>query len=256
MRLSRRSATLAALTVLLAGCGTPGHTDTPLTVAAAGALRPAFTRIAEAFHAANPDVTVRFDFASSPELATQLVNGATADVFASADTVQMDKVSAAGLLHAAPVTFATNTLVIITAPGNPKHLSTLADLARPGVTVVVSPPPMPCGVATERLQQRSGIRLHPVSSEPDVDDVVNKVSTGQADAGLVNVTDAVAVGERVATVALPEAAADPTAYPVAVLAGAAHPGPAQRFVDYLTGGPGRAILHDAGFGSAEPAQTG
>ncbi len=95
-----------------------------------------------------------------------------------------------------------------------------------------------------------------VRSEPDVDDVINKVSTGQADAGLVNVTDAVAVGDRVATVALPESADAPTAYPVAVLAGAARPDAASRFVDYLLGAAGREILREAGFGAPEPGATG
>ncbi|MBS9534551.1 molybdate ABC transporter substrate-binding protein [Mycobacterium sp. M1] len=252
----RRSAILAWLMAValpaatLTGCSPTNPTAAqPIVVLAAAALKPSFTRIAAQFEAENPDASIRFDFASSPDLATQLLNGATADVFASADTAQMDRVDRAGLLTAERADFATNTLVIVTAPGNPKHFASFSDLAEPGVAVVVSPAPMPCGVATERVAASTGVTLHPISAEPDVEDVLNKVITGEADAGLVNVTDAAVAGDRVTTVSIPEAAEAVSTYPIAVLAHAARPGPATRFVAFVAGGPGRAILEQAGFGT-------
>lgn len=233
-----------------AGCGTAPDAPEPpsITVLAAASLKPSFTLLAERFTADNPGTRVRFDFASSPDLATQLVHGATADVFASADTTQMGKVAAAGLVSGAPVTFASNTLVIITAPGNPKHVESFADLAEPGLALVISPPPMPCGVATQRVQEITGIHLDPVSAEPDVEDVLNKVVNGEADAGLVNRSDAVLAGDKVTTVTFPESAGAVSTYPIALLNNATRPELATKFIDLAVGMQGREILDRAGFG--------
>lgn len=240
---------LAAIIALAGQTGCGAHTSAPsITVLAAASLQPAFTRIAARFEADNPGTAVRFNFASSPELATQLLHGATGDVFASADTAQLDKVAQAGLIAGSPVTFASNTLVIVTQPGNPKHVATFSDLARPDLKVVVSPPPMPCGVATRRVEEATGVQLNPVSSEPDVEDVLNKVSTGEADAGLVNVTDAITAGDKVTTVRFPAAAEALTSYPIAVLDKAPQPGLATRFVELVAGEAGGRILAEAGFG--------
>lgn len=230
----------------LIGCGARAGTQ-PLVVSAAASLRPTFTEIAHRFETDNPGVNVEFDFAGAADLATQLTQGASADVFASADTVQMDKVAAAGLLAAGPVDFASNTLVIITAPGNPNHLTSFADLAKPGLAVVISPPPMPCGVATRQIEERTGVALTPVSEEPDVEDVLNKVVTGQADAGLVNITDAITAGDKVDTVSFPEAARAVNLYPIATLQRARRPELARRFLDLVTGEPGQKTLAQAGF---------
>lgn len=115
-----------------------------------------FTRLGQQFTAENPGSGVEFEFAGSSELATQLTQGATADVFASADTAQMDTVSKAGLLSGAPRTFASNTLVIVTAPGNPKQIGSFADLAKPGLNVVTCQRPVPCGSATHRVEDSTG----------------------------------------------------------------------------------------------------
>ena len=244
---NRAVAVVAALTVWaasLAGCGSTPPSPS-ITVLAAASLRPTFTQIGERFRAAHPGVTLRFDFAGSPDLATQLIQGAHGDVFASADTAQMDTVEHAGLLAGAPARFASNTLVIVTAPGNPHHITAFADLATPGLRVVVSPPPMPCGVATRHIEQGTGVRLDPVSEEPDVEDVLNKITTGEADAGLVNRTDAVTAGDRVATVSFPEAATATSTYRIAALTDSAS---AADFVDLVTGDTGQQILRTAGFG--------
>ncbi|MGH3561673.1 MAG: molybdate ABC transporter substrate-binding protein [Mycobacterium sp.] len=225
-----------------------------ITVFAAASLQPTFPEIAEQFETDNPGAAVDFNFGGSAELVTQLTQGAGADVFASANTAQMDKVATAGLLAGKPVPFAANTLVIVTAPGNPKKVESFADLARPGLTVVVCQQPVPCGTATHKVEDDTHVRIDPVSEEPDVTDVLNKVTSGQADAGLVYRTDAINAGNKVTTVEFPEAADAVNTYPIAVLKDAPQSGLAQKFVDLVTGETGQKILHGAGFqtGLAKP----
>jgi molybdate transport system substrate-binding protein len=218
-----------------------------ILVFAAASLKPAFTQIGERFKTDNPGVSVDFEFAGSSELATQLTQGATADVFASADTAQMDTVAKAGLLAGNPTNFASNTLVIVTAPGNPKKIGSFADLAQPGLSVVVCQQPVPCGSATRRIEGSTGIHLNPVSEELSVTDVLNKVTTGQADAALVYITDALSAGNKVTTVKFPEAAGAVNVYPIAVLKKAPQPTLAQKFVAMVTTETGSKILDQSGF---------
>jgi molybdate transport system substrate-binding protein len=249
----RRAGVLAGLATLtlvayLDGCGSARPAPELVVVFAAASLKPAFSRIAEQFKTDNPATLVDFDFAGSSELATQLTQGAVADVFASADIAQMDAVANAGLIAGAPVNFASNTLVIVTAPGNPKKVGSFAELTKPGLKVVVCGRPAPCGAATQRIENNTKVRLDPVSEEPNVSDVLGKVTSGAADAGLVYATDAANAAALVATVAFPEAARAVNVYPIAVLKKAPHPGLAQKFVDRVTGATGRGILGQAGFG--------
>ncbi|OBI20228.1 molybdate ABC transporter substrate-binding protein [Mycobacterium sp. E2497] len=241
-----------ALAVGLVGCGSkppsqPAGGSGKLLVFAAASLKSAFTQLSAQFKAQNAGTDVEFEFAGSSELATQLTQGATADVFASADTAQMNTVAKAGLLAGDPTNFASNTLVIVTAPGNPKRVGSFSDLARPGLGVVVCQQPVPCGSATQRVEDSTGVRLHPVSEEPSVTDVLNKVTTGQADAGLVYVTDARGAGNKVTTVSFPEAAGAVNRYPIAVLKHAPQPTLAQRFLAMVTGAAGQDILARSGF---------
>lgn len=217
-------------------------------VFAAASLEPTFTTLGQRFESDNPGTTVDFNFAGSSELATQLTQGATADAFASADTAQMHVVEQAGLIAASAVNFASNTLVIVTAPGNPKHVESFADLTKPGLNVVVCQQPVPCGAAAHKIEEDTGVQLDPVSEEPDVTDVLNKVTTGQADAGLVYVTDARSAGDKVSTVVFAQAARAVNVYPVAVLRTAAQPALARKFVDLVTGASGQKVLDQAGFG--------
>ena len=172
-------------------------------VFAAASLKQTFTDIGEQFKAENPGASVEFSFAGSSDLVTQLTQGAQADVFASADTKNMDKATQAGLLAGNPVNFASNTLTIAVAPGNPKKIASFKDLTQQGLNVVVCAPQVPCGSATQKVEQATGVTLNPVSEESSVSDVLNKVTTGQADAGIVYVTDAFGVGDKVDAVALP-----------------------------------------------------
>jgi molybdate transport system substrate-binding protein len=249
----------AILVGILAGSvtGCSSHTASPpaslskppqwIVVFAAASLKPTFTQIADRFKTDNPGSRIEFHFEGSSELAARLIDGVSADVFASADTAQMNKVANDGLVAGTPVNFASNTLVIVTAPGNPKKVESFADLAKPGLDVAVCQPPVPCGAATQRIEDNTGVHLTPVSEEPDVTDVLNKVTSGKADAGLVYVTDALDAGDKVTTVKFPEATGAVNVYPIAVLGTGLHPALAHKFVDLVTGEAGQKILHQAGF---------
>jgi molybdate transport system substrate-binding protein len=225
----------------------PSPASGSIVVFAAASLKPAFTQISQQFKTDNPGNGVDFEFAGSSELATQLTQGATADVFASADTAQMDTVTKAGLLAGNPANFAANTLVIVTAPGNPKKIGSFADLAKSGLSVVICQQPVPCGSATQRVENATGVHLNPVSEELNVTDVLNKVTTGQADAALVYVTDAINAGNKVTTVNFPEASGAVNVYPIGVLKKAPQPTLAQKFVALVTSDAGQKILAQSGF---------
>ncbi|WP_179472199.1 molybdate ABC transporter substrate-binding protein [Mycolicibacterium vinylchloridicum] len=241
-----------------AGCGSSSQPASSTTasaapqkimVFAAASLKKTFTEIGDQFSKDNPGAAVEFSFAGSSDLVTQLTQGAHADVFASADIRNMDKAAQAGLLSGAPVSFASNTLTIAVAPGNPKGVNVFADLAKPGLNVVVCAPQVPCGSATQTVETKTGVTLNPVSEESSVTDVLNKVTSGQADAGVVYVTDAAGAGDKVAAVSFPEAAGAVNTYPIATLRQSGNPALASKFVDTVTGPVGQQILTKAGFGT-------
>jgi molybdate transport system substrate-binding protein len=249
------AATAALATAgLLAGCGSgdsggsgaPTGTTT-LTVFAAASLNNVFTGLGTTFEKEHPGTKVTFSFAGSSDLAAQLNQGAPADVFASADLANMDKVTKTGRITAAPQTFATNTLTIVTPPGNPKHIAALADLAQPGLRLVVCAAQVPCGSATKKVTTAAHVAISPVSEESAVTDVLAKVTSGEADAGLVYVTDAAGAGAKVATVAFPESSGAVNTYPIAPVADSKHADLAQQFDALVTGPEGRAALAKAGF---------
>jgi molybdate transport system substrate-binding protein len=216
-------------------------------VFAAASLNKSFTAIGEQFKTDDPGADIEFNFAGSSDLVTQLTQGAPGDVFASADTKNMDKAVQAGLLDGDPVNFASNTLTIVVAPGNPKKIASFADLTQPGLSVVVCAPQVPCGSATQKVEKATKVQLKPVSEESQVTDVLNKVTTGQADAGLVYVTDAQGAGNKVTAVAFPESAEAVNTYPIAVLKQSKNPELARKFVDLVTGEAGQKALSAAGF---------
>lgn len=247
-----KSLAVVALSVaaLLAGCSTQRSEAPPppeITVFAAASLKQTFTELGARFETDHPATKVTFNFAGSSDLVAQLDQGAPADVFASADTVNMAKASDAGVVAGSPVNFASNALTIVTPPGNPKGIASFADLAKSGTQVVVCAPQVPCGSATEKVEKAAGVELSPVSEESSVTDVLGKITSGQADAGLVYVTDAAGAGEKVTAVAFPESADAVNTYPIAVLKDAANPQAAQAFVDLVTGPAGRDVLTAAGF---------
>ena len=250
---ARTTCAAVLLIGLASGCGSSNQsaphdgTEKTLTVFAAASLKKAFSEIGEHFTTDNPGSVVEFSFAGSADLVTQLTQGAPADVLATADTKNMDRAATAGLLAGAPSNFATNTLTIVVAPGNPKKIAAFRDLAAPGLSVVVCAPQVPCGSATTKVEQATGVTLNPVSEESQVTDVLSKVLTGQADAGVVYVTDAQSAGDKVTAVAFPESAGAVNTYPIAVLKQAHDPELARKFIDLVAGEAGQKILIAAGF---------
>lgn len=243
---------------LLAACSSAGDpavdstaagrepTHTTLTVLAAASLTETFETLAKSFEAAHPGVTVRLSFGASSALAAQVVAGAPADVFASANEATMKKVSDAGLAES-PVIFATNTLAIAVPSSNPAGVTGLADLDKPDVKVALCAPQVPCGAAAATVLQAAGLRVKPVSLEQDVKAVLTKVRLGEVDAGLVYKTDVVAAGADVTGIDFPEASGAVNSYPVAVLTQAPAPALAHEFVALLTGPEGAKVFTDAGF---------
>lgn len=251
-----------AAVLVLAGCGGGGGTDAAsaagaaapaapeertLTVLAAASLTDVFDGLETAFEAAEPGVDVVLSYGASSELAQQVVNGSPADVFASASGTTMRTVTDAGLTAGPPEVFARNQLQIVTPPGNPAGIAAFADLTRPDLQVVVCAPQVPCGAAVERIEEATGVALTPVSEEPDVRATLGRVTTGNADAGLVYVTDVLSAGDAVTGVDFPEAAEAVTDYPIAVLTGAPQPELARAWTDLVTGPDGQAALAEAGF---------
>jgi molybdate transport system substrate-binding protein len=251
------AATLS-VAALIAGCSSAQNesssttTESPpaasdITVFAAASLKSTFTELGAQFEKDNPGTKVKLNFAGSSDLVAQLSQGAPGDVFASADTNNMTKATDAGLVAGDPVNFATNTLTIVTPPGNPKDITSFADLAKPGTQVVVCAPQVPCGSATEKVEKATGVSLTPVSEESAVTDVLGKITSGQADAGLVYVTDAKGAGDKVTAVPFAESSGAVNTYPITVLKESANPQAAQEFVELVTGPVGQKVLAEAGF---------
>lgn len=224
----------------------PGPTGA-ITVFAASSLTEAFDRVAEELTRLYPGTRYTFNYGSSSTLATQIASGAPADVFASADEPNLRKVVDAGLAQGPASIFATNRLQIAVAPGNPKRISSLADLARRDLIVVLAAPSVPAGrYALEALRQ-AGVTLAPASHEVDVRAVLNRVALGEADAGIVYVTDVRSAGARVAGVDIPDQHQVVARYPVVALRESRNQRLADRFVQFLLGPEGQRVLGDLGF---------
>jgi molybdate transport system substrate-binding protein len=255
--MSRRFTTTVAL-LLVAGAtacsggddagGDGGGEETTLTVYAASSLTSVFEELGSQFEEAHDGVTVEFNFAGSSDLVAQIQGGAPADVFASADEANMEKLTADSLNGSTPELFATNTLEIAVPPDNPAGVQTFPDLAEPDLNLVVCAPEVPCGAAAQTVAESAGVQLHPVSEEQSVTDVLGKVTSGEADAGLVYVTDVIAAGDDVQGIEFPESSTAVNQYPIATVADSENADLAQEFVELVLGDEGRHVLADAGFG--------
>ena len=244
----------AALT--LAGCSagsapastppTAGSLAGTLTVFAASSLTETFDALAAEFEKQHPDVDVVLSYGGSGDLATQITQGAPADVFASASEAPMKSVVAAGdATH--PTIFTTNTLEIAVPAGNPAGITGLADIADPALTIALCDPSVPCGSAAQTLMKRAGLTAAPDTLEENVKAVLTKIELGEADAGLVYVTDVKAAGGKVEGIDVPEAAAVINRYPIAVVTGAPNADAARAWVDFVLSDRGQKALADAGF---------
>lgn len=220
-----------------------------VTVFAAASLQGTFTQLAREFEAKNPGTKVTLSFAGSSDLATQITQGAPADVFASADTKNMAKLADAGLLDGTATNFATNVLEIAVPPSNPASIASFDDLAKPGVKVVVCASQVPCGAAADAVERAAGVTLSPVSEESSVTDVLGKVTSGEADAGLVYVTDVKGAGGKAKGIPFDEASEAVNTYPIATVRSSRNKDLAGAFIALVAGAEGRNTLSAAGFGT-------
>jgi len=217
-----------------------------ITVLAAASLKESFTAIGKAFETANPGTAVTFGFGASSTLAQQIVQGAPADVFASASGKNMQQVVDAKAATD-PRPFAKNVLEIAVPPDNPGKITSLADLAKPGVKVALCQPLVPCGYLAQKVLAKAKVPVAPVTLEADVKATLTKVQLGEVDAGVVYVTDVKAAGDKVLGVPIPQDVNLATTYPIAALSGSANPDLAKAFVQYVLSGPAKAELTEAGF---------
>ena len=240
------------LVITASGCSTQSHPapTTSITVYASSAMIKSLTAIGKQFEAENPGTSVEFIFAGSSSLSAELADGIGADVFVSGDHENMAAVAKAGLIDSTPVPIASNSLVIATTSGNPGHLASLADLARPGVRTAVCGGPGACGSVVRQLEDRSGIQLKPQNIDTTDADVLRDIGAGKVDAGLVFKTDALNAGDNVSWFAFPETADATVTSWIAPLRGSDQAELAKKFVQDVTAAASRKIFADAGF--AEP----
>lgn len=253
------AAAVAIMSLALTGCAASSadpsddaasaSQNEPLIIFAAASLQGAFDELAVAFTAAHPEYpepTLQYD--GSQALATQIIDGADVDVIAFASEESLVPVTAAGRADAGEI-FASNTLQIAVAPGNPHGIEDLADLADPALSVVLCAPEVPCGAASATLLRNAGVEVTPVSEETNVTSVVTRVASGEADAGLVYATDVAASSG--ALEGITPAGADDVVnrYPLAIAADAPSPQAARDFVTFVLSAEGRQILDTFGFGA-------
>lgn len=252
----RLGAVAVGLLLALGGCaGTPAATDPAdddaltgtVTVFAAASLTESFEALATEFEAEHTGVDVVFGFAGSSSLATQIVEGAPADVFAAASPATMATVTDAGLAADEPVVFVRNRLTIAVPAGNPGNVTGLADFADPDLTIALCEPQVPCGAAAERVFAAAGITPAPDTLEQDVKATLRKVALDEVDAALVYRTDVLAEADAVESIAFPEADDAVNDYPIVVLADAPNPAAARAFTAFVLGEAGQRVLGDAGF---------
>lgn len=235
-----------------------------LTVFAAASLTDAFTGIGNNFENAHPGVTLALNFAGSQTLSTQLTQGAVADVFASANHTEMDKMIAANLISQdAPKDFVTNKLLVILPTNNPANVQTLQDLARSGLKLVLVDATVPAGKYARQILDKMSqdatygseftarVLANVVSNETDVKLVVAKVQLGEADAGIVYISDAVAA-PGLKTIEIPKDFNVVARYPIAALIGATQPDLAAEFIAYVLSSDGQAIMQKWGFTPIAP----
>jgi molybdate transport system substrate-binding protein len=240
--------TLATLTACgsdSAGSGGEGVTGT-LTVFAAASLTDVFPDLGRQLEDEHPGLRVRFNFAGSSALATQITQGAPVDVFASANEAQMAVVTDAGLAEH-PEVFAANVLEIAVPAGNPGNVTGLRDLARTELTVALCAPEVPCGAAAQQVLATAGVTAAPDTLEEDVRAALTKVELGEVDAALVYASDIASAGRDVEGIPVPEAETAVNRYPVCVVQHAPNPQAARAFVELLLSERGRQALVDAGF---------
>jgi molybdate transport system substrate-binding protein len=234
-----------AAALVLPACGDEG--DQTVTVLAAASLTDAFTTLGRTFEDDHPGTTVDLSFGPSSGLATSIVEGAPADVFASASPTAMADVVDAGAADGDPTDFARNVLEIVVPAGNPGGVRGLADLARDDLLVGLCAPDVPCGEVAARVLDDAGVTPATDTEEADVRALLTKVSEDELDLGLVYETDVRAAADDVEGIPLPDGVPAGTRYPIAVMDGAGDADLARDFVALVEGPEGQRVLGDLGF---------
>jgi molybdate transport system substrate-binding protein len=250
---------VVAATAVAAGCGsssagsaTPSSSAAaskltgPLTVLAAASLTEAFRDTKASLEKEYSGLAITYSFAGSQQLVSQIQSGAPADVVATADTASMNTLASAALVDF-PTVFAHNKLEIVVAPGNPKAVKGLTDLARPDLIVVLEDPSVPAGKFARQALQKANVTVNPRSLELDVKSELQKVVMGEADAGIVYVTDVTAAGATITGVPIPDEQNVIATYPIAVVKASTHAAAAKAFVDEIVSGEGQKALQKRGF---------
>lgn len=219
-----------------------------INVSDAASLTDAFEEIGAEFRRANPGATTTFNPASSSALAAQIEQGAPVDAFASADEANMAKLVEANLIDGQPVVFARNTLTIVTKPGNPKKVKDVADLADVGV-VSLCGATVPCGRYAASVLAKAGVTIPEtrVTRGVDARSVLSAVTTGDAEAAIVYVTDAKSAGSKVGTVSIPDSGNVTATYPIATVATSGNKATSRAFIDSVLSPKGQATLQSFGF---------
>ncbi|MEU2586028.1 molybdate ABC transporter substrate-binding protein [Streptomyces avermitilis] len=218
-----------------------------VTVFAAASLKESFTTLGKEFEKEHPGTKVTFSFGGSDSLAASITGGAPADVFAAASPKTMAIVTDAGDASGTPATFVRNQLEIATLPGNPDKVSSLKDLTKSGLKVVLCDKEVPCGAAAQKALDASKLRLTPVSYEQDVKSALTKVELKEADAAVVYKTDVKAAGDKVEGVEFPESAKAVNDYPIVQLKDTKNAAAAKAFITLVQSAEGQKVLTEAGF---------
>jgi molybdate transport system substrate-binding protein len=245
--------------LVLTGCSPSSSSNPPtkLTVLAASSLTKVFPQIGAQFTKSHPDVTFSFSFGGTDQLAAQIQQGAPADVFAGASTKYGDQLAGANQIEPYAI-FCTNQLVLITPASNPASITSLKDLTKKGVKLVIGSETVPVGSYTRTVLANldatygagysTKVLANVVSNEDAVSSIVTKVVSGEADAGFVYITDSLAAGSQVNTITLPADAQAIASYPIAVVSASEHQTPAKQFADFVLTPAAQQLLADAGFG--------
>jgi molybdate transport system substrate-binding protein len=249
----KRLSAFAGAVALVAGCSSSAQdaakshsgASGTLRIYAASSLTEAFNELKRGFAAAHPGTTISITYGASSELATQIGQGAPADVFASASKKNMTALGSAAV-H--PTDFVSNVLTVAVPPANPAKIASVRDVAKKSVKVAICDPAVPCGVVAAEVFAKAGISVKATASEPDVKSVLAAVESGEVDAGLVYVTDARAAGTKVRGVAIPARFRASTTYPIAALKRAKNAVLAKAWVDYVLSPAGRKVFAADGFG--------